>query len=121
MSHAVGRAAVALYVPAVHSVQLEAPARLYFPEGHIACVGIVDPATHAYPALQLPLHPALDKPPTKPYRPAGQGPLHAAVVNADVKPNKPATQSVQNPAPAMEYLPAGHTTAEALVLPMGQA
>ena len=116
-----GRPAVAPYVPAGHALHTPAPLKLYCPAGHTTAVAFVDPATHAYPALQLPLHPALDRPPTKPYRPAGQGPLHAAVVNADVKPNKPATQSVQNPAPAMEYLPAGHTTAEALVLPMGQA
>jgi hypothetical protein len=102
-------------------MQLEAPARLYFPEGHIACVGIVDPATHAYPALQLPLHPALDSPPTKPYRPAGHRPLHAADVSAVVSPYWPALQSVQEAAPARENLPLGHIKAVALVLPAGQA
>ena len=56
-----------------------------------------------------------------PYRPAAQLPVHAEVVSLTVEPNRPATQSVQDPDPATEYLPAGHWLAVADVDPMGQA
>jgi hypothetical protein len=117
--HGVGRVAVVQYVPAVHSVQLGAPARLYFPEGHTSAVGVVDPATQKYPAAHGPLHTDDVSLATKPYRPAGQGPLHAtvdkpltspyvpawhgAVQDADVRavvdPYSPALQFVHTPDP----------------------
>lgn len=57
-------------VPTGHSVQLPAPAKLYLPTAHTAAVGLVDPAAHAYPALQPPVHPLVVRPCTAPYSPA---------------------------------------------------
>ena len=62
---------------------------------------LVDPAGHAYPALQLPEHPA------------------DAI--AAVLPYSPAVQLVQLPAPVRLYWPARHVTAVALVDPAGHA
>ena len=64
------RPAVDPYSPALQFVHTPDPATLYFPEGHTPCVGLVDPAGHAYPALQLPLQPAAVKADTAPYSPA---------------------------------------------------
>jgi hypothetical protein len=62
-------------------------------------VALVDPAGHAYPAVQFPEHPADANPVTLPY--------------------SPALQLVQLPAPVRLYWPAGHVTAVALVDPAG--
>ncbi len=51
----------------------------------------MDPAGHAYPALQLPLHAALVKPRTPPNVPPGHGVAEAA-------------------APVGQYEPAGHAS-----------
>ncbi len=48
--------------PAAQSVQLPCPPALNFPGLHMDAVALVDPAAHAYPALQLPLHVATDTP-----------------------------------------------------------
>ena len=42
--------------PAGQSAHCPAPDRLYRPTPHMVAVALVDPATHAYPALQFPLH-----------------------------------------------------------------
>jgi hypothetical protein len=42
------------YVPAGHMLQAKAPSKLYLPVGHCDAVGLLDPATQAYPALQGP-------------------------------------------------------------------
>jgi hypothetical protein len=60
-------------------------------------VGLVDPAGHAYPALQFP--------------------LHAAVDCAVVPPYRPAAHAVHVPDPPRLYCPAGHGAAVALVDP----
>ena len=59
---AVGRPWVDPYVPAGHGEHVPAPAREYCPAAQIAWVADADPAAHAYPALQLPVHPAVVKP-----------------------------------------------------------
>ena len=43
-----------------------APTSEYWPTGHTAAVGETAPAAHAYPALQLPLHDAVDNALTPP-------------------------------------------------------
>jgi hypothetical protein len=83
------------YVPAGHALHEPAPPTLYCPAAHIAAVPLVDPAGQAYPALQLPLHPALDRPAVAPYVPAGHAPLQLAVGRAMLVPYRPALQFVQ--------------------------
>ncbi len=53
-------------------MQTPAPDRLYFPTPHNAAVALVDPATHAYPALQLPLQEGDARAGVAPNVPAGQ-------------------------------------------------
>ena len=53
---------VAPYWPAAQSVQDPAATRLYLPAGHSAAVALVDPATHAYPAVHGPVHVDTDRP-----------------------------------------------------------
>jgi hypothetical protein len=55
-------AAVAPNWPAAQTVHVPAPAREYCPAAQVAWVADADPAAHAYPALQLPVHPAVVKP-----------------------------------------------------------
>jgi hypothetical protein len=109
------------YVPAGHGEHVTAPAREYCPAGQGAWVADADPAAHAYPALQLPVHPAVVKPAVDPYRPAGQfvhvtaapvlycpaaqGAVQAAVGRPWVDPYVPAGQLVHAVDPAVEYLP----------------
>jgi hypothetical protein len=88
------------YTPAGHRLHDPAPPALYWPTAHMAAVALVLPATHAYPALQLPEHVAFLRPTDPPYTPAGHR-LH-------------------DPAPASLYWPTGHTAAVALVLPATQ-
>jgi hypothetical protein len=103
-------------------------------------VGDVDPATQAYPALQLPTQAAVDCPvvfpnrpglhsplqpgvvsPPTPNVPTVQGPVHDALDMAAVVPYRPAAQFVHMPAPAGLNLPNGHTEAVGLVEPMPHA
>ncbi len=86
--------------PPGHCAQVPAPPTLNVPGGHIMAVALVDPATHAYPAAQLPLHAAEVKPVTDPNVPAGQG--------------------VQAPRPPALNKPMGHTEAAAVVDPSTQ-
>ena len=65
-------ATVAPYCPALQFVHTPDPLTLYLPTGHTDAVDDVDPATQKYPAVQLPLHPAVVMPDTSPYRPALQ-------------------------------------------------
>ena len=87
------------YSPAAQSVHTLAPVKLYRPAGHTAAVALVDPATHAYPALQFPVHSGVVRPDTDPYLPASQGPLQLAFGMPDTAPYKPATHIVHTPAP----------------------
>lgn len=73
--------------------------------------GDVEPAGHAYPALQFPVHALETVPGTDPYRPAGQGPEHAGEGSPEVVPYVPAGHRVQDPEPAREYEPKGHAVA----------
>ena len=71
------------------------------PAGQVTAVALTDAGGHAYPAVQGPVHVADGKPAVDPYTPAGQ--------------------SVHDPAPATEYLPAGQMDAEEFVDPAAQA
>ncbi len=64
-----------------------APDRLKVPTGQGAASGDTEPATHAYPGVQAPVHDGEVKP--------------------GVEPNSPAAQSVQAPAAPREYVPTG--------------
>jgi hypothetical protein len=88
-------------VPAGHAVHKPAPLKLYCPALHTAAVGLTDPATHAYPAVQLPLQDALVRP--------------------DVAPKVPAGHALHMPAPAREYCPATHIAAVGDTLPVTHA
>ena len=83
----------------------------------MAAVGVVDPGTQAYPAVQLAVQEATVRPLDDPYRPASQGPLQSVVGMADTAPYRPALQFVHSPAPERLYFPAGHMAAVALVDP----
>jgi hypothetical protein len=89
------------YRPAGHTVHSPAPDRLYRPAGHGDTVALVDPAGHAYPAVQTP--------------------LHADVFIAAVAPNCPATHTLQADAPALLNCPAGQVDTLPLVDPAGHA
>ncbi len=89
--------------PAGQALQVPAPGREYVPAAHTVAVALVDPAGHACPALQGPLHRAVLKP--------------ATVTLNQV----PAGQSLHAPAPARLYCPAGQTDAVALVDPAAHA
>ena len=88
------------YKPAPQSVHDPAPLTLYDPSGQIDAVALVDPAAHAYPAWQ--------------------GPVHTADVNRWVDPYLPARQSTQDPAPLKLNDPAKHFEAVATTEPAGQ-
>ena len=92
-----------------------APASEYVPAGHIDAVALVDPATHANPASQLPLQLADDIAAVAPYRPAAHADVHAAVVSPVVFPNRPAGQSTHTLAPDKLYRPTPHTAAVGVV------
>jgi hypothetical protein len=47
-------AGVAPYKPAAHMAQAPEPARLYFPDGHVTAVPLVEAGGQAYPGLQTP-------------------------------------------------------------------
>jgi hypothetical protein len=113
-------AAAEPYSPAAQSVHSPAPLTLYRPAGHTAAVALVDPATHAYPALQLASQEGVVSPDKEPNLPLRHGPLQLAVGRADTTPYSPAAQLMQVSAPGRLYLPAGHTIAVALVEAAGQ-
>jgi hypothetical protein len=115
------RPLVAPYSPAAQSTHAPHPDSEYRPGGHMDAVALVDPATHAYPAVQLAVQLDTDRPDTDPYRPVSQGPLQAAVDMAVVAPNSPALQLVQTPAPTRLNVPTGHVTAVARMDTGGQA
>jgi hypothetical protein len=56
--------------PTAQSVHTPCPPVLNFPGGHAAAVAVVDPAAHAYPAAQSPLHAAVCRPRAEPNLPA---------------------------------------------------
>ena len=78
---------------------------------------MVDPATHAYPALQLPEHVDATNPVEFPYEPPSHRPLHAAVDRPVVDPYTPAEHVVHAPAPATLNRPTEHIAAAAVVDP----
>ena len=49
-------------VPGTQGEQTAAPGELYLPAVHCTAVGDVEPAGHAKPAVQLPVHVAVDVP-----------------------------------------------------------
>jgi hypothetical protein len=120
-------------VPAGHAAQVPALPTLYWPGMHTAAVAFVDPAAHAYPALQGPLHAGLDRPLAAPYRPGLQllqvptpptlywpGPQMVAVALVD--PGAQAYPALHGPLHAgldrplaAPYLPAGHDPLQAAV------
>ena len=70
---------------------------------HANGVGDVDPARQYDPALQLPLHDAVDNPGLLPYCPAGHWPLHVADVMPQPVPYSPALHGVHVAAPPTLY------------------
>ncbi len=106
-----GRAAVAPYRPALQFVHTPDPAALKVPGLHMLVVGDIDPAGHAYPAVQLPEHSDDARPDVAPYLPASHGPLQLAVTSPAVDPYSPALQFVHTPAPGPLYVPSGHSNA----------
>jgi hypothetical protein len=83
---ALGMPDTAPYRPGAQSTHTLAPARLYFPAGHATATGLVDPATHAYPAVHSPLHADVVNPEEAPKVPAGHKPVHTDVDSALVAP-----------------------------------
>jgi hypothetical protein len=88
-------------VPAGQKEHDPDPARLYRPTGQTDAVAFLDPAGHAYPAMQLP--------------------LQAAVLAPEATPNLPAGHSLHDHAPATLYCPAVHMDAVAFLDPEGHA
>ncbi len=109
------------YRPGAQSVHTLAPASEYLPAGHASAVALTDPASQMYPAVQLPVHPADDRPDVDPYNPAAHGAVHDATPILAVAPYSPAAQFVHTPAPVRENLPAGQLTAVALTDAAGHA
>ena len=70
MHAALDKPAVLPYRPALQLLQAPAPLKLYWPALHTEAVELVDPATHAYPAVHSPLHDALVSPDVAPNVPA---------------------------------------------------
>jgi hypothetical protein len=118
---ALGMADTAPYRPALQLVHTPALTRLYVPLGHTAAVALIDPATHAYPALQLPSHVGDVRPDTDPKRPASHGPLQVALGMADTAPYRPALQLLHILAPERLYVPGGHSNAVEFVDPAAHA
>lgn len=88
------------YSPGAQLVQDPEPCREYWPAGHTAAVGLVEPRTQKYPAVQAPEQSAADTPGVAPKRPGGH--------------------SVHTSVPPREYWPAGHTAAVLLTEPATQ-
>jgi hypothetical protein len=89
------------YRPTPQSVHTPAPAREYLPSGHSNAVAVDDPAAHAYPAAQFP--------------------VHVATAIAVVPPKRPAGHREHDPSPTRLYRPVGHVNAVALVDPAAHA
>jgi hypothetical protein len=106
--------------PTGQSTQANAPGNEYVPAGQMDAVAFVDPATHAYPALQFPLHAADDRPGAPPYRPAAHADVHAAVVRPVTFPKRPTGQSTQPPHPDTLYRPTLQMLAVAVTDPATQ-
>jgi hypothetical protein len=102
-SWAVVRPGVVPKRPAGHPVHAGAPPRLNCPAGHRAAVADVDPATHAYPAVQYPVHRAEARPVVAPYVPAGHL-VHAAALAVLYCPTG---HTVGDPVPPEHWEPAG--------------
>ena len=115
------RPGTAPYRPAAHKMHDAAPTSEYLPAAHKDAVALVDPAAHAYPAVQLPLHAGDERPGTAPYRPAAHAAVHAADVSRVPFPNRPAGQSTHCPAPDRLYRPTPHIAAVAVVDPATHA
>jgi hypothetical protein len=90
-------------VPWGHGEHDPAPPTLNVPATHTDAVAVEDPAGHAYPAAQLPVHPDDAMPRVAPYSPAAQGPLHPDELVAVDRPNRPAAHGVHAPDPAKLY------------------
>ncbi len=84
-------------------------------------MAFVDPAAHAYPALQFPLHVSTDKPAVDPKRPAGHGAVHEGDVSPLVFPNRPAAHDVHALWPRTLYVPGRQIDAVALMDPTAHA
>ncbi len=98
------------YLPPGHRMHVDALAAEYVPAGHGTWVAVVDPAGHAYPAVQAPVHVVKDTPAT-PYRPPGHTPLQVGVVSPVAAPYRPAEQRVHAPTPPGLHCPAAHKVA----------
>ncbi len=98
------------HLPAGQLEQAESPPLAYLPAGQADAVLLVEPATHAYPAAQDPLH-ALDvSPEVLPNLPPGHALVHVGDTIPGVDPYRPAGQGVHDPAPSTSpNRPAGHT------------
>jgi hypothetical protein len=118
---AVGVASVAPYSPGAQSTQTNAPARLYLPLGHGACVADVDPGAHTYPGAQSAVHVEVYSPGAPPYLPAAQDPVQEALVSPAVDPYRPWGQAEQVPEAGPENWPGPHRTTVGLVDPAAQA
>ena len=88
------------YRPGAQPEHTPAPALLYRPAGHAVAVPLVEPAGHAYPAVQVPVQ-------------FGDG-------IAVVLPNLPAGHGVQLCTPTALYVPIGHGDPVPLMEPAGQ-
>jgi hypothetical protein len=113
--------AVDPYSPATHSVHTPDPPTLYLPGAHSDVVGLVDPAGHAYPAVQFPLHAGVVRPEVAPYVPAGHAPVHPAVGSPADAPYRPGAHGLHTPDPVKLKEPAAHRMAVAEVLLVGHA
>ena len=109
------------YTPPGQSMHTPAPDSAYFPATHRLAVGDAEPAGHAYPAVQFPLHNTDTRPDTDPNVPAGHGPLQADDDSPKLLPYVPTGQLTHTPAPPTLYFPATHTLAVELADPAGHA
>jgi hypothetical protein len=85
----------------------DAPLPLYVPAPHSVWFGVVEPAAHTYPALQL----VQDVAPAELKRPAGQSPDAGATLVHGVAAHEhtyPASHILHAVAPPLEYFPSLH-------------
>jgi hypothetical protein len=106
--------------PAAHCVHVPAFDKLYCPTGQMAAVEFNEPAAHAYPAVQLPLHVAIVKPADPPNEPAKQYPEQLEFVKPLVLPYSPAAHRLQTADPLTLYCPGLQMACVTLVEPSGQ-
>jgi hypothetical protein len=81
----------------------------------------VEPAAQMYPAVQFPLHVGTVSAGALPKDPGAHSAVHVASGIRSVAPYRPIGQSMQSPARAKLYRPAGHTTCVATTAPAGHA